>query len=69
MDITKLLAAPLNPTFAILLIFVGSYSLTVNTMHEKKQNHYRAAKFARVAGWCYIIGGAGILIYAKILAP
>lgn len=62
MDIIKLFTAPLEPAFAILLILVGLYSFTINVKHEKKQHNMRAANFARIAGWWYIIGGLGILI-------
>lgn len=61
-SVVTLLTTPLEPSFAILLILVGCYSLLINVKHETKYNHIRSANLARIAGWCYIIGGVGILI-------
>ncbi|WP_425058118.1 hypothetical protein SCACP_27680 [Sporomusa carbonis] len=60
-SIIQLITGPLKPSFAVFLIFVGLYSIIVNAKHENKQNRIRSAKFARLAGWCYVIGGAGLL--------
>jgi hypothetical protein len=61
-DIFKLLTAPLDHSFALTLILVGLYSLIINAKHDTKQNYICSAKFARIAGWCHIVGGIGILI-------
>lgn len=61
-SVVKLLTTPLDRTFAIILILVGLYSLIINSKYETKQNYIRSAKLARSAGWCYIIGGVGILL-------
>ncbi|MCX7779794.1 MAG: hypothetical protein N2491_02620 [Negativicutes bacterium] len=58
----NIITGPLKPSFAVLLILVGLYSLVINAKHETKRNFMRSAKFARIAGWCYIIGGACILV-------
>lgn len=61
-DIVKLLTAPLDRSFALTLILVGIYSLLINAKHDTTYNYIRSAKFARITGWCYLIGGVGILI-------
>lgn len=60
--ILKLLTTPLDRSFAIVLILAGLYSLIINSKLETKQNYIRSAKLARIAGWSYIIAGAGILV-------
>lgn len=60
--IIKLLTNPLEPSFAIVLILVGIYSLKINASLAANRNCLRSAKFARIAGWCYIAAGAGILL-------
>lgn len=65
-SILKILAGPIEPSFAILLIFVGLYSIGINANYEKSQNYTRSAAAARIGGWCYIIGGASLLIILQL---
>ncbi|MDR7865735.1 MAG: hypothetical protein RIN56_02900 [Sporomusaceae bacterium] len=58
----KLLTNPLEPSFAVVLILVGLYSWKINARQAANKNCLRSAKFARIAGWCYIAAGAGILL-------
>ena len=60
--IFKVLTNPLEPSFAFVLILVGVYSLIINARQAASRNWLRSAKFARIAGWCYIAAGAGILL-------
>jgi len=60
----KILSAPLTLSFGTSLILVGLYSLTLNVASAKTLNHPRAEKFARIGGWLYILGGAGIILYS-----
>lgn len=67
-SIGKLLTAPLDPSFAMLLIFVGVYSLIINSKQAAQQNFLRSARLSRIAGWCYILGGCGIFIQKIVSA-
>ncbi len=61
-SLLKVLTEPLEPSFALMLILAGLYSWKINARQAARQNCLRAAKFARVAGWCYMAAGAGILL-------
>jgi hypothetical protein len=45
---------PFSWMFAVIMIMIGAYSLTLNTAHAKRLSHHRAAKIARFGGWVYI---------------
>lgn len=62
----NVLSGPIKPSFAILLIFAGLYSLIINGKYEKKRNYVRSANAARIGGWCYIVGGASLLIILSL---
>ncbi|CQR73589.1 hypothetical protein SOV_30810 [Sporomusa ovata DSM 2662] len=57
------LAAPLKPHFALLLILIGIYSLSINAADAKRKNHPRAKKAAIIGGWLYLGIGLAIIIY------
>ncbi|MDT8901580.1 CLC_0170 family protein [Anaeroselena agilis] len=61
-SVFNLLTNPFDSSFAIMVILVGVYSLLINVRQATQQNCLRGAKVARIAGWCYIVAGVGILI-------
>lgn len=61
-EFISILSAPLIPSFGILVMLAGLYSLIFNIADAKHRHHKRAEIFARIGGWCYIIAGASIFI-------
>jgi len=61
-ELSSILVAPLSFGYAVLIVLLGLYSLTVNVADAKYKNHPRAEKTARVGGWLYIIVGVVLMI-------
>ncbi|VBB07307.1 Hypothetical protein LUCI_2551 [Lucifera butyrica] len=59
----SILLAPLTPSFAVLLLLTGLYSLTLNVANARRKNHPRAETFARISGWLYILGGVAVILH------
>ena len=63
MTITDMLTAPLTPAMGVFCLAVGLYSLLINAAVARHKNHRRAEQAARWGGWCYIVGGAALLVW------
>ncbi|MBP2653683.1 MAG: hypothetical protein H6Q73_1252 [Firmicutes bacterium] len=61
-QIIPILLAPLTPSFAMILILAGLYSLTFNITDARRKNHRRAENLARIGGWLYILSGIGVML-------
>jgi hypothetical protein len=60
--LVQMLLAPLTPSFAVLLVLTGLYSITINVADARRKYHRRAEKVARIGGWLYIAAGAAVML-------